>query len=63
MWTVNEVAEARRLAAVGVDGIITDVPALLRELFTTDVGLLSLFVIVGVLVIVALQMIWKGIHA
>ena len=31
VWTVNEVAEARRLAAVGVDGIITDVPALLRE--------------------------------
>ena len=35
VWTVNEVAEAQRLAALGVDTIITDVPdvllAALRE--------------------------------
>ncbi len=30
VWTVNEPDEARRLAALGVDGIITDVPAVLR---------------------------------
>ncbi len=32
----------------------------LRELFTTDVGLLSLFVIVGVLVIGTYMKIWIG---
>jgi glycerophosphoryl diester phosphodiesterase len=26
VWTVNEAAEARALSAMGVDGIITDVP-------------------------------------
>ena len=31
-----------------------------RELFTTDVGLLSLFVIVGVLVIGTYMKIWIG---
>lgn len=30
-WTVNDPARARRLAALGVDGIITDNPALLRR--------------------------------
>jgi glycerophosphoryl diester phosphodiesterase len=29
VWTVNDVDEARRLATIGVDGLITDVPALL----------------------------------
>jgi glycerophosphoryl diester phosphodiesterase len=29
-WTVNDVAEARRLAALGVDTIITDVPDVIR---------------------------------
>ena len=29
VWTVNEVDEARRLAALGVDALITDVPDLL----------------------------------
>jgi glycerophosphoryl diester phosphodiesterase len=33
VWTVNDVDEARRLATAGVDGIITDVPALLRAAF------------------------------
>lgn len=31
VWTVNEEAEMRRLTALGVDGIITDHPALLRQ--------------------------------
>ena len=26
VWTVNEVAQARRLWAIGVSGIITDLP-------------------------------------
>ena len=30
VWTVNDVDEARRLATAGVDGLITDVPAVLR---------------------------------
>ena len=30
-WTVNDPARARRLAALGVDGIISDNPALLRR--------------------------------
>jgi glycerophosphoryl diester phosphodiesterase len=29
-WTVNDVATAVRLASLGVDGIITDVPDLIR---------------------------------
>ena len=29
VWTVNELAEAQRLAALGVDAIITDVPDVL----------------------------------
>lgn len=29
-WTVNDVDEAKRLAAAGVDGLITDVPGLLH---------------------------------
>ncbi len=33
VWTVNDVDEARRLATAGVDGIITDVPAILRAAF------------------------------
>jgi glycerophosphoryl diester phosphodiesterase len=33
VWTVNDVDEARRLATAGVDGLITDVPALLRAAF------------------------------
>jgi len=31
VWTVNDAGEARDLAALGVDGIITDVPGLVRE--------------------------------
>jgi glycerophosphoryl diester phosphodiesterase len=31
VWTVNEAAEARALAAMGVDGIITDVPRRIGE--------------------------------
>lgn len=31
VWTVNEAAAARRLAALGVDGIMTDRPLWLRE--------------------------------
>lgn len=31
VWTVNEPAEARRLAALGVDALITDVPDLLQR--------------------------------
>lgn len=30
-WTVNDVAEVRRLSALGVDGLIGDVPAVLLE--------------------------------
>ena len=29
-WTVNRRREVRRLARAGVDGVITDVPALVR---------------------------------
>lgn len=32
VWTVNEIAEMKRLIALGVDGIITDHPAQLRAL-------------------------------
>jgi glycerophosphoryl diester phosphodiesterase len=31
VWTVNDPAVARRMAALGVDGITTDRPAWLRE--------------------------------
>jgi glycerophosphoryl diester phosphodiesterase len=31
VWTVNDVAEIGRLAAVGVDGIITDTPRIARQ--------------------------------
>ena len=31
VWTVNDPAEIRRLASVGVDGIITDTPRLARQ--------------------------------
>ena len=31
-WTVNQVAEAKRLQACGVDGIITDVPGVMQKL-------------------------------
>jgi glycerophosphoryl diester phosphodiesterase len=31
VWTVDEPAEARRLAELGVHGIITNKPALIRE--------------------------------
>ena len=33
VWTVNDVREATDLAAIGVDGIITDVPGLVRASF------------------------------
>lgn len=33
VWTVNDVREATDLAALGVDGIITDVPGLVRAAF------------------------------
>ncbi len=36
VWTVNEVEEARRLAALGVDALITDVPDLLMEAGARD---------------------------
>ncbi|HBA39903.1 MAG TPA: hypothetical protein DCZ05_09225 [Deltaproteobacteria bacterium] len=32
VWTVNDTAEMARLVALGVDGIITDFPARLRDL-------------------------------
>jgi glycerophosphoryl diester phosphodiesterase len=32
VWTVNEIKEMERLLKLGVDGIITDYPARLREL-------------------------------
>lgn len=32
VWTVNDVGEMKRLLALGVDGIITDYPARLRDL-------------------------------
>jgi glycerophosphoryl diester phosphodiesterase len=32
VWTVNDPAEMQRLIALGVDGIITDVPDVLREI-------------------------------
>jgi thiol-disulfide isomerase/thioredoxin len=35
VWTVNDEAEARRMAAIGVDGITTDRPGWLRELLGT----------------------------
>jgi len=33
VWTVNDPREAEDLAALGVDGLITDVPGLMRETF------------------------------
>lgn len=32
VWTVNEAADLKRMLDLGVDGIITDRPDLLREL-------------------------------
>lgn len=34
-WTVNEIAEARRVAALGVDCIITDVPGMIVQALRT----------------------------
>ena len=31
VWTVNDIAEARRMVEIGVDGITTDRPGWLRE--------------------------------
>jgi glycerophosphoryl diester phosphodiesterase len=31
VWTVNEVAEAQRLAGLGVDAITTDVPRVIAD--------------------------------
>ncbi len=36
VWTVNERAEMERLRALGVDGIMTDRPSLLREVLAED---------------------------
>ncbi len=33
VWTVNEIEDARRLVAMGVDALITDYPGRMRELF------------------------------
>jgi len=35
VWTVNDVDAARALAALGVDGLCTDVPAVLRSAFAS----------------------------
>ena len=35
VWTIDDEAEMRRLAAVGVDGIMTDRPALLRSVLNS----------------------------
>ncbi len=40
VWTIDDEAEMRRLAALGVDGIMTDEPALLRTVLN-DMGLWS----------------------
>jgi glycerophosphoryl diester phosphodiesterase len=34
VWTINDPTEARRLLTLGCDGIMTDVPHLLRPLMT-----------------------------
>lgn len=36
VWTVNYPAEMKKFIALGVDGIITDVPDLLKEILTQD---------------------------
>jgi glycerophosphoryl diester phosphodiesterase len=36
VWTVNDPGEARRLAALGVDGITTDDPATIRQALADD---------------------------
>lgn len=38
VWTINEVAEARRLLALGCDGIITDVPHVLASVIAAGRG-------------------------
>jgi glycerophosphoryl diester phosphodiesterase len=35
-WTVNEPADMQRLAAWGVDGLITDVPDLARNILNME---------------------------
>lgn len=39
VWTIDDEAEMRRLAALGVDGIMTDRPSLLRSVLTSISGL------------------------
>ena len=36
VWTVNYPAEMKKFIALGVDGIITDVPGILREILTQE---------------------------
>jgi len=39
VWTIDDEAEMRRLIALGVDGIMTDRPALLRSVINSSAGL------------------------
>jgi glycerophosphoryl diester phosphodiesterase len=41
IWTVNDPLEAKRLASLGVFGLITDHPALLSQLFPSEIPILE----------------------